>query len=81
MNDLPNVVGELPTPPDRERLELGEPTTHPPRIMLLYGSSREHPFSRVHRRATRGRAGRACYHARILFRTGSAIGDVATERA
>jgi arsenic resistance protein ArsH len=46
MNDLPNLVGELLTPPDTERLEPLERMAHPPRILLLYGSLRERSFSR-----------------------------------
>jgi arsenic resistance protein ArsH len=46
MNDLPNLAGALLTPPDLERLEPRERATHPPRILLLYGSLRERSFSR-----------------------------------
>jgi arsenical resistance protein ArsH len=32
---------------DRDRLEITAPSTHPPRILLLYGSLRERSFSRL----------------------------------
>jgi arsenic resistance protein ArsH len=46
MSDLPNLTGELLKPPDMDRLELRDRTTHAPRILLLYGSLRERSFSR-----------------------------------
>src|ERR1019366_6998235 len=46
MNDLPNLAGALLTPPDTEGLEPRERATHPPRILLLYGSLRERSYSR-----------------------------------
>jgi arsenical resistance protein ArsH len=46
MNDLPNLADALLALPDTERLEPRERTTHPPRILLLYGSLRERSFSR-----------------------------------
>ncbi|ARB47622.1 arsenical resistance protein ArsH [Alloalcanivorax xenomutans] len=45
MNDLPNVQTELFHIPDRR--QLGAADSHPPRILLLYGSLRERSFSRL----------------------------------
>ncbi|AFT72620.1 NADPH-dependent FMN reductase [Alloalcanivorax dieselolei B5] len=45
MNDLPNVQADLFHLPDREKL--GAADSHPPRILLLYGSLRERSFSRL----------------------------------
>ncbi|MCU5780902.1 NADPH-dependent FMN reductase [Alcanivorax balearicus MACL04] len=45
MNDLPNVQAELFHIPDRR--QLGAADSHPPRILLLYGSLRERSFSRL----------------------------------
>jgi arsenic resistance protein ArsH len=44
---LPNI--SLPNfhVPTRDKLELGQPSAHPPRILLLYGSLRERSFSRL----------------------------------
>lgn len=48
MNDhLPNVQPELLDLPSLERLESKDPSTHKPRILLLYGSTRERSFSRL----------------------------------
>lgn len=48
MNDnLPNVQSELIELPSLERLEPKDPATHKPRILLLYGSTRERSFSRL----------------------------------
>ena len=48
MNDhLPNVQPELIDLPSLERLEPKDPSTHKPRILLLYGSTRERSFSRL----------------------------------
>ena len=33
--------------PDHGKLAIGEPATHPPRILLLYGSLRERSYSRL----------------------------------
>nr|WP_037457028.1 arsenical resistance protein ArsH [Skermanella stibiiresistens] len=38
---------ELLSPPDLARLEPAERSTHPPRILLLYGSLRERSYSRL----------------------------------
>jgi len=46
-NDLPNLEQDLFHPPDRERLFSVIPSTHPPRILLLYGSLRQRSFSRL----------------------------------
>jgi arsenic resistance protein ArsH len=46
-HDLPNVNGALFDVPTPDRLRLGKPSTHPPRILLLYGSLRERSFSRL----------------------------------
>jgi arsenic resistance protein ArsH len=46
MHDLPNLNAALLTPPDIERLEPRQRATHPPRILLLYGSLRERSYSR-----------------------------------
>ena len=46
MHDLPNLNTALLTPPDIERLEPRQRATHPPRILLLYGSLRERSYSR-----------------------------------
>lgn len=45
MSDLPNVQAELFHIPDRR--QLGAADSHPPRILLLYGSLRERSFSRL----------------------------------
>ena len=48
MNDhLPNVQPELIDLPSLERLEPKDPSMHKPRILLLYGSTRERSFSRL----------------------------------
>lgn len=48
MNDhLPNVQPELLDLPSLERLEPKDPSAHKPRILLLYGSTRERSFSRL----------------------------------
>lgn len=46
MDDLPNVDPELLALPDLRSLRPITPTTHPPRILLLYGSLRERSYSR-----------------------------------
>ncbi|HQZ03978.1 MAG TPA: arsenical resistance protein ArsH [Thauera sp.] len=45
--DLPNVDGALFQVPDTERLHPKTSSTHPPRILLLYGSLRPRSFSRL----------------------------------
>ena len=44
---LPALNAELLSPPDRARLEPTSRMTHPPRILLLYGSLRERSYSRL----------------------------------
>ena len=44
--NLPNLDESLLEPPDLNRLFPKETTLHPPRIVLLYGSVRERPYSR-----------------------------------
>ena len=44
---LPNVQADLIDIPSLERLATSTPSTHKPRIMLLYGSTRERSFSRL----------------------------------
>jgi arsenic resistance protein ArsH len=46
VSDLPNVDLDLLNLPDSTRLEPGRVSTHPPRILLLYGSLRERSYSR-----------------------------------
>lgn len=45
--DLPNLDLSLVDIPSLDRLQGGEQPTHPPRILLLYGSTRERSFSRL----------------------------------
>jgi arsenic resistance protein ArsH len=45
-DDLPNLAPDILQPIDPERLEPAARTTHPPRILLLYGSLRERSYSR-----------------------------------
>lgn len=45
--DLPNVALPLLDVPDLKRLEPARTSTHPPRILLLYGSLRETSYSRL----------------------------------
>jgi arsenic resistance protein ArsH len=47
MSDLPNVSEAHFDLPDLARLEPAERSTHPPRILLLYGSCRERSYSRL----------------------------------
>ena len=47
MTDLPNLDPALLSPPDPGRLEPTTRATHPPRILLLYGSLRERSYSRL----------------------------------
>ena len=44
---LPALVPSLLAPPDLARLEPATRATHPPRILLLYGSLRERSYSRL----------------------------------
>lgn len=44
---LPNISEQSFHLPTRDRLEPGKLSTHPPRILLLYGSLRERSFSRL----------------------------------
>jgi arsenic resistance protein ArsH len=46
MNDLPNITHDHVDVPDLEKLG-GAPSTHRPRILLLYGSLRERSYSRL----------------------------------
>jgi len=47
LTDVPNVEDDLFALPDLERLGNPVELSHPPRILLLYGSNREHSFSRL----------------------------------
>ena len=47
MTDLPNVDLDRLVAPDLGRLEPSERATHPPRILLLYGSLRTRSYSRL----------------------------------
>ena len=47
MNDLPNVVPAVFDAPDLRKLEPARVSTHPPRILLLYGSLRATSYSRL----------------------------------
>ncbi|MFO7857967.1 MAG: arsenical resistance protein ArsH [Ectothiorhodospiraceae bacterium] len=44
---LPNIQREALDHPSQERLWPAEPSSHPPRILLLYGSLRERSYSRL----------------------------------
>ncbi len=44
---FPNIEADLIDVPSMERLTPREPSTHKPRILLIYGSTREHSFSRL----------------------------------
>ena len=46
-NDLPNLDAELFNLPTPDTLAIEPASTHPPRILLLYGSTRERSFSRL----------------------------------
>ena len=46
-NELPNLDRDAFQPPDQERLFPTLRSTHPPRILLLYGSVRERSYSRL----------------------------------
>lgn len=45
--DLPHVSAAHLDVPTRDKLSAGSPFTHPPRILLLYGSLRERSYSRL----------------------------------
>lgn len=47
MNNLPNIVETVFDKPTQESFHNGKPTTHSPRILLLYGSLRKRAFSRL----------------------------------
>ncbi|MEM9215407.1 MAG: arsenical resistance protein ArsH [Cyanobacteria bacterium P01_F01_bin.150] len=47
MDNLPNLVDAVLDIPTNEKLDVKEPSTHPPKILLLYGSLREHSMSRL----------------------------------
>ncbi|UTV58742.1 arsenical resistance protein ArsH [Burkholderia arboris] len=47
LNDLPQLDGDLFRVPDAAQLRPATPSTHPPRLLLLYGSLRERSFSRL----------------------------------
>jgi len=47
MTEFPALQPRFLTPIDQARLEVQAPSTHPPRILLLYGSLRERAFSRL----------------------------------
>ncbi len=47
MTDLPNVSESLFAVPSQAKLHTASPSSHPPRILLLYGSLRERSFSRL----------------------------------
>ena len=47
MSDFPALSPEFADRPTLEKLEPPKVSTHPPRILLLYGSLRERSFSRL----------------------------------
>ncbi len=47
LNDLPQLDAALFRVPDASQLQPARPSTHPPRIVLLYGSLRARSFSRL----------------------------------
>ena len=47
MTDLPNVEGPFFDPPTVSALGIAQVASHPPRILLLYGSLRERSFSKL----------------------------------
>ncbi len=47
LSNLPNVSGPHLDIPAVEKLDAAKPSTHPPRILLLYGSLREKSYSRL----------------------------------
>ena len=46
-SDLPNLDFDLLARPTSEKFDIDTVSTHPPRILLLYGSLRERSFSRL----------------------------------
>lgn len=46
-NDTPHMLEDVVKIPTLEQLEVANPSSHPPRILLLYGSLRERSFSRL----------------------------------
>jgi len=44
---IPNLMADLADPPCLDTLAVDPATSHPPRILLLYGSTRERSFSRL----------------------------------
>lgn len=46
-NQMPNLVVEFLDAPTSENLQPALPSSHPPRILLLYGSTRPRSFSRL----------------------------------
>ncbi|WP_082878337.1 MULTISPECIES: arsenical resistance protein ArsH [unclassified Oleiphilus] len=47
LTDLPNLVEDCFKAPQQDELAVAEHSTHPPKILLLYGSLRERSFSRL----------------------------------
>ncbi|WP_425218820.1 arsenical resistance protein ArsH [Ralstonia solanacearum] len=47
LDDLPQLDAALFCVPDAAKLRPASPSTHPPRVLLLYGSLRERSFSRL----------------------------------
>ncbi|AIO71568.1 NADPH-dependent FMN reductase [Burkholderia multivorans] len=47
LNDMPQLDATLFRVPDAAQLRPATPSTHPPRLLLLYGSLRERSFSRL----------------------------------
>lgn len=47
MSDLPNILTDAFNIPTQEQQHIGQHSTHPPRMLLLYGSLRERSFSRL----------------------------------
>lgn len=46
-NDTPHLLEDVVKTPTLEQMEVANPSSHPPRILLLYGSLRERSFSRL----------------------------------
>ncbi len=47
MKDLPNILPEHVVTPTHDTVNAEQTTSHPPRILLLYGSLRDRSFSRL----------------------------------
>lgn len=47
MTDFPTLQPQFLSPVTLDELEIAHPATHPPRILLLYGSLRERSYSRL----------------------------------